>query len=160
MKYKSFEEFFEEARKHLDFWVEGAILEVTEELYRKMEELGLTKSELARRVGTSPAYVTKVFRGDANFTLKTIVKFARALESDVRFHLAPHRSITYWFDDVSWTPRSSPERYSATVHRPTEPAKRQASVKATVPAMPVGRLSPSNADQLHEDEDASFPLAA
>ena len=46
---------------------------------------------MARRLGTSPAYVTKVLRGNANFTLATIVKLARALESEVRFRLSPRR---------------------------------------------------------------------
>jgi transcriptional regulator with XRE-family HTH domain len=88
---KSFRSLFQEAEQHDDYWAELAIVEVTEEVARRMEELGVSRAELARRLGTSPAYVTKVLRGNANFTLATIVKLARALESEVRFRLSPRR---------------------------------------------------------------------
>jgi len=88
---KSYRGLFQEAEQHDDYWAELAILEVTEEVARRMEELGISRAELARRLGTSAAYVTKVLRGNANFTLATIAKLARALESEVRFRLSPRR---------------------------------------------------------------------
>lgn len=89
---KSFRRLFEEAERHDDYWVERASLEVTDAVARRMEELAISRAELARRLGTSPAYVTKVLRGNANFTLATVVKLARALESEVRVGLAPAAS--------------------------------------------------------------------
>lgn len=91
MAAKSFRSLFQKAEQHDDYWAELAMVEVTEEVARRMEELGVSRAELARRLGTSPAYVTKVLRGNANFTLATIVKLAQALESEVRFGLSPRR---------------------------------------------------------------------
>src|SRR5436305_12498574 len=85
MKPKSFPELFEQAERHDDYWVAGAILEFTEGVVREMERQGVTRTELARRLGATPAYVTKILRGKANFTLETMVRLARAL--DVRLHV-------------------------------------------------------------------------
>jgi transcriptional regulator with XRE-family HTH domain len=94
----SFKGLFEEARQHDDYWTEGLIIEFTEELSRWMRERKLSRSALAARIGHSPAYVTKVLRGDANFTAATMTKLARAMGAEVRIHLAPIGSRTTWYD--------------------------------------------------------------
>jgi transcriptional regulator with XRE-family HTH domain len=52
-----------------------------------MGEQGVSRAELARRLGTSQAYVTKVLRGNVNFTLAALVKLARAVGGEVRLSL-------------------------------------------------------------------------
>ena len=44
-----------------------------------MQRQGVTRAELARRLGTSQAYITRVLSGNANFTLKTMARLAHAL---------------------------------------------------------------------------------
>jgi transcriptional regulator with XRE-family HTH domain len=99
---KSFRALFEQAYKSDEYWLDGPILEFGEELSRLMQEQKISKAELARRLGTSPAYVTKVLRGNANFTLASMAKLARVFDHEVRVHLAPRDTITRWKD----TPRS------------------------------------------------------
>ena len=82
------------------YLAEFAILELTEEIGRRMSQLGLSRSELAKRLGTTPAYVTKILRGDANFTLRTIVRLAIALDSEFRCHLQPEGASAHWYDLV------------------------------------------------------------
>jgi transcriptional regulator with XRE-family HTH domain len=94
----SFKGLFEEARQHDDYWTEGLIIEFTEELSRWMRERKLSRSALAARIGHSPAYVTKVLRGNANFTAATMTKLARAMGAEVKIHLAPIGSRTTWYD--------------------------------------------------------------
>jgi transcriptional regulator with XRE-family HTH domain len=94
----TFKALFEEARQHDDYWTEGLIIEFTAELSRWMGERKISRSALAARIGHSPAYVTKVLRGDANFTAATMTKLARAMGAEVRVHLAPIGSRTTWFD--------------------------------------------------------------
>ncbi|HEV2852671.1 MAG TPA: helix-turn-helix transcriptional regulator [Thermoanaerobaculia bacterium] len=94
----SFKGIFDEARQHDDYWTEGLILEFTEELSRWMTERKISRSALAAKIGHSPAYVTKVLRGDANFTAATMTKLARAVGAEVRVHLAPTGSRTAWYD--------------------------------------------------------------
>jgi ribosome-binding protein aMBF1 (putative translation factor) len=88
LKPTSFHELFAQAEEHADYWVAGAILEFTEGVVREMERQGVTRTELARRLGTTPAYVTKILRGKANFTLETMVRLARALDAQLHVQLA------------------------------------------------------------------------
>ncbi len=87
MKAKTFPELFEQAEEHDDYWLAGAILEFTEDVVREMDRQGINRTELARRLGSTPAYVTKILRGKVNFTLGTMVKLARALGSEVHVGL-------------------------------------------------------------------------
>jgi len=84
---KSFPELFQQAEGHEDYWLAGAILEFTEAVVREMERQGMSRTELAQRLGATPAYVTKILRGKVNFTLATMVKMARALDSEVHVQL-------------------------------------------------------------------------
>lgn len=81
-----------------EYWAQTSIIDFTEEVLRLMEIRGLTKSDLAKRLNMSPAYITKVLRGNVNFTLLTMTKLARALGAVVRIHLAPDGVVVFWQD--------------------------------------------------------------
>ncbi len=84
-----FQEMVAEAQATPEFWAEGAILEFTEALWARMEQEGISRAELARRLGTSKAYVTKVLGGNANFTLHSLAKLALAVGGKVRVSIEP-----------------------------------------------------------------------
>ena len=93
-----FRKLFEEGRKRLSYFVQGAILEFTESMVARMEELEVSKSQLAERLGCKPSYITKVLQGGTNFTLESMVKIALALDSEITMslrqkHTAPWREI-------------------------------------------------------------------
>ena len=48
----------------------------------RMKELGVSQTELARRMNVSRPYVTKVLSRDVNFSLMTAAKLANALKMD------------------------------------------------------------------------------
>ena len=51
-------------------------------ILRRMKELGVSQSELARRMKASRPYVVKVLHGDVNITLGAAMCFADALQLD------------------------------------------------------------------------------
>ena len=57
------------------------------QVHTRMQALGLSNTELAQRMGTSPAYITRLFRGSANLSVETMVKLARAVDSTLRVEL-------------------------------------------------------------------------
>lgn len=69
---------------------ERLIIEVTEAIARLLEEQQVTRSVLAKKIGRSSAFITKLLRGDNNFTLRTL--------SDVLFAL--DRSAHFWLGNV------------------------------------------------------------
>ena len=57
-----------------------------------MEQQGVHRAELARRVGKSRAYVTQSLSGNRNWTLDTLAKFANALNADAVIDLQPREA--------------------------------------------------------------------
>jgi antitoxin component HigA of HigAB toxin-antitoxin module len=59
---------------------ERAILETTELLCQLMEQQGVTRAELAKRLGKSKGYITQLLDGRTNMTLRTISDVLTALD--------------------------------------------------------------------------------
>lgn len=49
-----------------------------------IKNLNLTRKQIAESMGTSPAWVTKVLRGDVNLTIETMVKLCDAVGQDLQ----------------------------------------------------------------------------
>jgi len=54
-----------------------------------MKELGLSQTDLAKRMKVSRPYITKVLHQDVNFSFRTAAKLARALQMDFSPELRP-----------------------------------------------------------------------
>jgi transcriptional regulator with XRE-family HTH domain len=89
MSKKSFKELIDEAKGRDSYWTASMILDFTEGLHKIMEANGVTRSDLARRLRVSPAYITKVLRGNVNFTVDSMVRLVRAAGGEVSIHIAP-----------------------------------------------------------------------
>lgn len=64
-------------------------VEIAEQIYLAMERGGTSKAELAKRLGSSRAYVTKILQGTANFTVDSLAKLARCLNSQLEIQMTP-----------------------------------------------------------------------
>lgn len=83
-----------------DYWVDTAKLDFAASMERLMNQSSLTKSALAQRLGSSPAHITKVMRGDANLTINTMVKLARAAGGNLHLHVCPQARSVRWFEKI------------------------------------------------------------
>ena len=52
------------------------------QILRRMKQLGVSQTELARRMNVSRPYITKVLSRDVNFSFRTAPKLANALKMD------------------------------------------------------------------------------
>ncbi len=82
------------------YWTEDAKIEFAVDVERKMQQLGLQRKDLAERIESSPAYVTKLLRGDANLTIESMAKVAYALGGRLSIHIAHVGSRTKWLDVI------------------------------------------------------------
>ena len=76
------------------FELEQAKVEIAEQIYHIMQQKNISNVELARRLGSSKAYVTKILQGNTNFTIESLIKISRSLscQVDIQFsQLAPAR---------------------------------------------------------------------
>jgi transcriptional regulator with XRE-family HTH domain len=89
---------FAKARQTHAYKAQGASLEFTEDMAQLMRDQEVCNSQLAQRIGASPAYVTKILRGGTNFTLDTMVKIASALDAEFRCHLQGRGMRSVWVD--------------------------------------------------------------
>lgn len=64
---------------------------IGEHLATSLEEAGMTRAELARKLGTSRAYVTRVLQGSSNLTLRSLSDLAWAAGSRVTIGFEPLR---------------------------------------------------------------------
>jgi transcriptional regulator with XRE-family HTH domain len=96
-----------QARETHEYRAEGASIEFTNALVTRMREVGVSRSELARKIRANPAYISKILRGETNFTLDTMVKIATALDSDFRCHLQPSGAKSQWLDVYSTRTRKT-----------------------------------------------------
>lgn len=93
-----------------------------DQLKARMDELGMTQAELARKMGQSEALVSRFLRGDSNLSPPTMEKLASAVGSEVSIQLlAPTEPEI----EVSVKPASAP----------ADPVKRREAVKARARAL-------------------------
>lgn len=70
---------------------EDLVFNVTEDLLLMLEDLSLSKAELARRLGKSKSYVTQILSGSRNMTLGSFsdICFALGFKPEVRLPVEP-----------------------------------------------------------------------
>jgi transcriptional regulator with XRE-family HTH domain len=96
---EKYRDLVREAQKSVDYWADVAVMEFTRDLVELMEKRSVTRAELARRLNTSRAYVSKLLGGQANFTIATMTKVALALRSSLHLQLADEVSSERWWVD-------------------------------------------------------------
>ena len=85
---KNLSSFVESAKNDDFYWVEKIKLDFAIELDRCRRNLNMTDAEFAKELGVSRAYLSKLFRGDVNLTIKSMVKLAQAVGA--RISLSTH----------------------------------------------------------------------
>jgi len=85
------------AQTRPEYYQETILLEVARRISDAMKENGMTRAELARKLAVTPAYITKVLRGNENFSLQTLARIAFTLNRKWEclligqgFHIGPY----------------------------------------------------------------------
>ena len=84
---KRFADLLQSAEQSDRFRIDGLKVEISEQIYEAMNQQGISNADLARRLGKSRAYITKLLRGTTNFTLESLVRIGRALSNEVEINL-------------------------------------------------------------------------
>ena len=78
----------------VDYWAQAAMRRFVLDIDRRMKERNISRSELAETLKTSAAYITKVMRGDVNFTLETMTKLALAVGGKLQVRVIDADSVS------------------------------------------------------------------
>jgi transcriptional regulator with XRE-family HTH domain len=65
----------------------GLVTQLTNEITFHMRECGLSRAELAARMGVSPGRISQILGGGENLTLRTLAALAVALDARFDFEL-------------------------------------------------------------------------
>jgi plasmid maintenance system antidote protein VapI len=71
-------------------------LVITNRLIELMEELGVSRSELAKRMGVQPSRVTAMLSGTSNLTIDTLVRAGIALGAELHQTFLPIGNQVKW----------------------------------------------------------------
>ena len=83
----SFKDLIQDAKSRDDYWIEDTVLQFTMQLHEQLQKQGISKTELASRIGASQPYITRILKGRDNLTIATMVKLARAVGLKVQISL-------------------------------------------------------------------------
>lgn len=100
---KKIDEFLSDAKRSDVYWVEKAKLDFAIKLDKQRKQSCLNLASVARKIGKSPAYITKVFRGDSNLTIESMVKLARATGGNLRIQIVDEAPVVHRWDKVIGT---------------------------------------------------------
>jgi transcriptional regulator with XRE-family HTH domain len=100
---KKIDEFLSDAKRSDVYWVEKAKLDFAIKLDKQRKQSSLNLASVARKIGKSPAYITKVFRGDSNLTIESMVKLARAIGGNLRIQIVDEAPVAHRWDKVIGT---------------------------------------------------------
>jgi transcriptional regulator with XRE-family HTH domain len=71
----------------VDEEMHGLVTQLTNEITFHMRERGLSRAELAARMGVSPGRISQILGGGENLTLRTLAALATALDARFDFEL-------------------------------------------------------------------------
>jgi len=97
---KAFKNFLKQVKKSDSFIAEQIKLDFIVQIYQLMREKNITQKEFARKLNVSEAYISKILRGDINFTINTMVKLIRALDSHLHIKVTPVYENVKWFSVI------------------------------------------------------------
>jgi len=86
------------------FETELAILDLTDLIVERMSALGANKADVARALGVSKAYVTKLLAGNHNMTIATLIRVANILGVRVTFNFLPRHVAELLESDGEYLP--------------------------------------------------------
>ena len=84
--------------QQIDSALSRLITQVTNEINWNMREHGITRTDLASRMGVSPGRVSQVLSGGDNLTLRTLAALATALDAEFQMELEPTKAPADGYD--------------------------------------------------------------
>lgn len=84
----SFNDFIKSQENTLSYQIEKAKLNFIFNVNKIMNENNITNADLAKKLGTSKSYVTKILSGDhVNYTIEMMVRISTALRGKLKINI-------------------------------------------------------------------------
>lgn len=90
-----FKERVRKFEKDPEYILEGLMLELNEQILGLLNSRGMSRKQLSKELGVSPAYITKLLNGNSNLTLKSLVKIATVMETSINIYIGEEKKVKY-----------------------------------------------------------------
>ena len=90
---KKIQQAFEKDKTRNENLFEAAKIGFAVDLEKRRRLAGLSYVDIAKNIGKSAAYISKVFRGDTNLTIESMVKLAKATNSKLHIELVEENVV-------------------------------------------------------------------
>lgn len=87
-----FKEILGRYKHRFDYRLETLISDITEQISIQMQIQNLSRSQLAGKMNVTPAAITKILRGNNNFTIRTLLGIADALGTELSVEFRTHQA--------------------------------------------------------------------
>ncbi|MEZ8077859.1 MULTISPECIES: transcriptional regulator [Vibrio] len=103
---------------------EELVFNVTEDLLVIMEDMGISKTELARKLGKSKSYITQVLSGSRNMTLGSFsdICFALDFKPEIKLPVEEQKHYTE-YEDLAFVSKKAKTRHLKVVSSSTTARK-------------------------------------
>jgi transcriptional regulator with XRE-family HTH domain len=91
-----FEQFRDDATMAETYAQEAFVIDILERIAERMEQSGVNRSQLAKKLGTSTANITQTLRGTKNLSTRTLARIAHALGGVPEFRIAEPATSRSW----------------------------------------------------------------
>ena len=71
----------------IEYKIESIAFDISVQIYKQMEKLGINKKDLAEKLNVSKSYITQLLKGKSNMTIETLIKVAEALGMTLQIKL-------------------------------------------------------------------------
>ncbi len=100
MDVKSAKQWYKSLSETPEFHAEELKLDFANSIEKMMTRRDVNKAELARRISSSPAYISKLLSGDANVTIETMAKLTESIDCIVHIKVFSKSSNVRWFETI------------------------------------------------------------
>lgn len=87
------DKYFPDIEKDPEYQVEKSKISFAISIQNRLDQLGMNRKQLAKALGVSPSYVTKVLKGDENLTIRTMTLLAFHLDADIENTIVPRKDV-------------------------------------------------------------------
>ncbi|HIJ36200.1 MAG TPA: XRE family transcriptional regulator [Deltaproteobacteria bacterium] len=148
-----FKQKLESLKEDFDFRLETLILDITEQICKRMKKKVINRTRLRELLNVSPPAVSKILNGNSNFTLKTLLSMSDALGLDLKIDFVEKSSVSYeacdshqfheptcYYDDSRYLAPATFASTSDEINITATPLKRKAFVPLTAAheVIPIG----------------------
>ncbi|MHC1725762.1 MAG: helix-turn-helix domain-containing protein [Syntrophobacteraceae bacterium] len=90
-----FSELYDQVKDTFEFKLKTIEMEITEKLIAVMKRRSMSRSDLAGKLGTSKAAVSKLLNDGSNITLRRLLRVSEALDCNLKIEIVPAERYTH-----------------------------------------------------------------